>query len=431
MNLTRLHARSSFVPRTLALLAGLAALQVIAGCSKAAPAPPAVVSVQAATASLQPLTEHITADAVLAPISQAAIAPKITAPVKRFYVQRGAHVHRGELLATLDNADLQAAVQDNQGVLLAQQANYDSTVKATVPQAYEQARLNVAQTKANLDLNQDIVKSRKKLYAQGAIPGRELDTSEAALVQAQTAYDAALKVFDGMKQVSREAALRQARGQLESAQGLYAAAKAQLSYSEIRSPIDGVVTDRPLYAGETATAGSALLTVMDTSVLIAKLHIPQPQAQALSVGNTATVQVPGMLHPVDGKVTIISPALDPGSTTVEIWVEIKNPDGDLRPGTAVTVTMAGRHVQHALVVPSDAIVLTTTGKKSLMVIGSNNIAHQVIVKTGIKDDGKTQILSGISAGQRVVTTGAYGMDDGTKVKVVPGSSADSSAGGQG
>jgi HlyD family secretion protein len=415
----------------MVLLAGLAALHMLAGCSKAAPAPVAVVSVQAATATRQPLTEHITADAVLAPISQAAIAPKITAPVKRFYVQRGAHVHRGELLATLDNADLQAAVQDNQGVLLAQQAAYESTVKATVPQTYEQARLNVAQTKANLELNENIVKSRRKLFAEGAIPGRELDTSEAALVQAQTAYDAAVKVFDGMKQVSREAALKQARGQLESAQGRYAAAEAQLSYSEIRSPIDGVVTDRPLYAGETATAGSALLTVMDTSTLIAKLHIPQPQAQALSVGNSATVQVPGMLHPVDGKVTLISPALDPGSTTVEVWVEIKNPDGDLRPGTAVTVTMAARHVPDALVVPSDAIVLTSTGRKALMVIGPHHMAHQVEVTTGIKDDGKTQILSGIQAGQQVVTTGAYGMDDGTRVKVIPDSSQDGSAGGQG
>jgi multidrug efflux pump subunit AcrA (membrane-fusion protein) len=417
--------------RAAAVLAGLAALQISVGCSKAALPPPTIVSVQAATVARQPLTEHITADAVLAPISQAAIAPKITAPVKKFYVQRGTPVHRGELLATLDNADLQAAVQNSQGVLLAQQAAYDSTVKATVPQSYEQARLNVAQTRANLELNKTIVRSRKKLYAEGAIPGRELDTSEAALVQAQTAYDSAVKLFDGMKQVSREAALKQAAGQLQSAKGLYAAAEAQLSYSKIRSPIDGVVTDRPLYAGETATAGSALLTVMDTSTLIAKLHIPQPQAQALSVGNSATVQVPGMLHPVSGKVTVISPALDPGSTTVEIWVEIKNTHGDLRPGTAVTVTMAGRKVPEALVVPSDAIVLTSTGKKSLMVIGAHNIAHQVTVTTGIKDDGMTQILSGVSAGQRVVTTGAYGLDDGTRVHVLSGSGSNSSAGGQG
>ncbi len=427
----RLTSRSfSFrdAQRAATLLAGLAALQFSLGCSKPATPPAAVVSVQAATVTQQPLTEHITADAVLAPVSQAAIAPKITAPVKRYYVQRGSHVHRGELLATLDNADLQAAVEDNKGVLLAQQAAYNSTVKATVPQSYEQAQLNVAQTKANLQLNEDIVKSRKKLYTEGAIPGRELDTSEAALVQAQTAYDAAVKVLDGMKQVSRQAALNQAKGQLESAQGRYAGAEAQLSYSEIRSPIDGVVTDRPLYAGETATAGSPLLTVMDTSTLIAKLHIPQPQAQALAVGNTATVQVPGMLHPVDGKVTLISPALDPGSTTVEVWVEIKNPKGDLRPGTAVTVTMAGRNVPNALVVPSDAIVLTSTGKPSLMLIGADNVAHPVLVTTGIQDHGETQILSGVSAGQQVVTTGAYGMDDGTRVKVVPAS--DASAGGQ-
>src|SRR5579875_436821 len=207
--------------RSCVLLTGLIALQLAAGCSKSSPAPTPVVSVQAATVVRQPLTEHITADAVLAPVSQAAIAPKITAPVLRFYVQRGSRVHRGQLLATLDNSDLKAALLDSKGALLAQQAAYESTVKATVPQTYQQAELNVAQTKANLELNENIVKSRKKLYAEGAIPGRELETSEAALVQAQTAYDSAVKVFDGMKQVSRQAALRQAKGLLESAQGRY------------------------------------------------------------------------------------------------------------------------------------------------------------------------------------------------------------------
>ena len=430
MNSILVHSRFHDARRAAALLAGLAVLPLAVGCSKPAPAPAAVVSVQAATVTQQPLTEHITADAVLVPIAQAAIAPKITAPVKRFYVQRGAHVHRGELLATLDNADLQAAVRDNQGLLLAQQAAYQSTVKATVPQDYEQAKLNVAQAKANLDLNRNIVQSRKKLYAEGAIPGRELDTSEAALVQAQAAYEAAVKVFDGMQQVSRQSLLQQAKGQLESAQGRYAGAQAQLAYSEIRSPIDGVVTDRPLYAGETATAGSPLLTVMDTSVLIARLHIPQPEAQALKVGNNASVAVPGVAEPVPGKVTLISPALDPGSTTVEVWVQIGNPKGDFRPGTSVSVTMAGTHVANALVVPSNAIVLTGTGKKALMVIGPDNVAHQVVVTTGMADHGVTQILSGVSAGQQIVTTGAYAMDDGTRVKVVPAGDASNSAGGQ-
>ena len=114
------------------------------------------------------------------------------------------------------------------------------------------------------------MKSRKQLFAEGAIPGRDLDTANAALVQAQAAYDAAAKHLESMRNVSREAALKAAQGQLTSAEGKYEGAEAQVNYSEIRSPIDGVVTDRPLFAGETANPGTPLITVMETATFLPK-----------------------------------------------------------------------------------------------------------------------------------------------------------------
>jgi multidrug efflux pump subunit AcrA (membrane-fusion protein) len=402
----------------------LAALLLLTGCSKKEAPEPTAVAVQAATAQVQTITEHIVTDAVLAPIAEAAISPKITAPVKKFYVQRGAHVKAGQLLATLENSDLAAAVTDNQGSFDAADATYQTSIKATVPEDYQKAQLDLAQAKANLDLNQSIVASRKQLFAQGAIPGRDLDTSLAALVQAEAAYDAAKQHLDAMKAVSREAALRAAKGELESARGKFQGAEAALSYSEIRSPIAGVVTDRPLYAGETAASGAALITVMDTSALLAKIHLSQPQAQLLKTGDPASVAVPGLPDPIPGKINLISPALDPGSTTVEIWVRLENPKGTLRPGAAVHVSIAGRTAPKAVVVPSESIVIASSGKSTVMVIGSDGVAHQTPVETGIADAGLTQILTGLPAGQQVVTTGAASLDDGTHVKVVTAADRD-------
>lgn len=402
---------------------------ILAGCSKKEAPLPAIVDVQAATAHVRSITEHVTTDAVLAPIAQAAITPKITAPVRRFYVQRGSHVKAGQLLAVLDNSDLEAAVTDNQGAFNAARAAYQTAVQAQVPEDYQKAELDLAQARANLDLNRQIVASRQKLFAEGAIPGRDLDTSRAALVQAQAACDSAEKHLAGMKQVSRAAALEAARGQLESARGKYEGARADLSYSEIRSPIAGVVTDRPFYAGEMSAPGAPLVTVMDTSALLAKIHVSQPQAQILSVGDPASIDVPGVPEPVSGKITLISPALDPGSTTVEIWVRIENPKGQLRPGTAVHVNLAGRTVSDALTVPSEAIVVSGSGAPAVMAIGSDGVAHQVPVTAGISGDGSTQILSGLKAGQQVVTVGAASLDDGTHVQVVaPAADDDKSAG---
>ena len=94
-------------------------------CNKTAETAPTEVYVQAAHPERGDISEQITGDATLAPLAQAAISPKITAPVKKFYVQRGSHVKAGQLLATLENSDLEAAALDNKGAYSAAQGTYD------------------------------------------------------------------------------------------------------------------------------------------------------------------------------------------------------------------------------------------------------------------------------------------------------------------
>jgi multidrug efflux pump subunit AcrA (membrane-fusion protein) len=388
------------------------------GCKKEETAPKPLVYVQATHPEQGTISEQITADATLAPLAQAAISPKVTAPVKKFYVQRGTRVKAGQLLATLENSDLAAAALDNKGSYDAAQASYDTATRATVPEDYTKANLDLAQAKANLDLAQSIVTARTSLFSQGAIPGRDLDTAKAALVQAQAAYDIAKQHLDSVKAVSNKASLASAEGTLTSAKGKYLGAEAQLSYTEIRSPIDGFVTDRTLFAGETAAAGAPLLTVMDTSALIAKLHISQLVAQQLSIGAAATIAVAGIADPIPAKVSLISPALDPGSTTVEVWLRVENPKATLKPGTPVHATITGRTVKNALTVPAEAIQTGTDGSsKTVMIIAADGTAHKKGVTLGLQNPEDVQILTGVAAADMVITTGGYGLDEGTKVKI--------------
>ncbi len=140
------------------------------------PTPPPLVTVQAEHPEFGEISEHISADATLSPVAEAAISPKITAPVRDFYVQRGSKVKKGQLLAVLENRDLSAQALDNQGQYAAAQAAFEMQTKAQVPEDYHKAELDVAQAKAQLDLQQQIVDSRQKLFAEGAIPGRDYDT---------------------------------------------------------------------------------------------------------------------------------------------------------------------------------------------------------------------------------------------------------------
>lgn len=402
------------------LLAGALVVPALlfSGCKKQA-ATPTLVTVQAVHPQRGPISEQIVADAVLSPVAQAAIVPKITAPVKKFYVQRGAKVHKGELLAVLDNSDLTATEMDNKGLYQAAQGAYTTATRSQIPEQMQSAQVAVAQAKANLKLDEGIVKSRTKLFAEGAIPGRQLDSAKATLVQAQGAYQTAVKRLQYLRSVNEKAALQQAQGQLTSAKGKYEAAKALVGFSEIRSPINGVVTDRPLFDGETANAGTPLLTVMNTSTLIAKAHIAQDLAQQLQVGNKATIVAPGVTKPVPATVSLVSPALDPGSTTVEVWLKINNRNGELKVGTPVKAHVTGRTVARALKVPASAIQTAQDGSKYVMVVGSNGKAQRKPVKLGVVNNREVQVVSGITPSEQVITVGSYALDAGTPVKVTP------------
>jgi RND family efflux transporter MFP subunit len=156
---------------------------------------------------------------------------------------------------------------------------------------------------------------------------------------------------------------------------------------------------------------------MDTSSLLAKIHLSQAVAQRLSLGDSASVTIPGADEPVDGKVTLISPALDPGSTTVEVWLGIDNASGKYKAGTPVRVAITGRTIRSAIKVPLEAVVDSEDGAKSVFVVNNDGTAHRVAVQLGINDGTDAQITQGLSGNETVITKGAYGLSDGTKVEI--------------
>lgn len=402
----------------VALLVLLAGAGGLAGCGGGAegttPAP--LVAVQVATAARGALPQWVRSQAVLYPVRQAIITPKISAPVSRFYVQRGDRVHAGELLATLENRDLTASAEQARGQLEAAQANYQTAVAGDIPAALKTAQLNLTAAQKTLANAQTIYTNDQNLFRQGAIPRRTLDQAGVDLTNAQNAATLAQQHLQALESGGHAQALKAAQGQLTAAQGQAAAAAAQVAYSKITSPMDGVVTDRPSYPGELATPSAPLMTIMDLSQVVARAALPAAQAALLKVGDTATITPTGG-RAVPAKVTVVSPATDAGSTTVEVWVTAPNPQRALRPGTTVEVAMLARTLPQALLVPSEAILTDAGGATSVMVVGADGKAHQTPVQVGVADPAQTQIVSGISAGTRVVTVGAYGLPDGAQIKI--------------
>ena len=402
--------------RAVRVSMALLAISASFGCSKAKTEEP-VVAVKAAPVEKTTVQQTVAAEGILFPLQQSALVPKISAPVKQFYVKRGSRVRTGQLLAVLENRDLSAAAEENKGAYEQAQAAYTTTTAASLPEELQKAKADLENTSKALEAQQKVYSSREELFKQGALPRKELDQSAVDLTNARNQFELAQRHFNSLQAIGKQQELKSAAGQLTSAKGKYEGATVQLSYSEIRSPIDGVVTDRPLYPGEMAAAGTALITVMDTSQVIARAHIPQDQAQILKVGDPATIAVPGDDKPVDGKVTVVSPALDPNSTTVEVWVQAKNPAQKLKPGTSVQLSMLAQTIPDALVVPATALLTGSDGGTTVMLVGADGRAHQQPVKTGVKQGDDVQILDGVKEGQKVVTAGAYGLPDNTKITI--------------
>src|SRR5208282_1179767 len=181
------RTRASGTKWSVAMLTVLLAL--LSGCSKEPGEKEPVVPVQVVSVEKRTIEHTVVAEAVLFPLAQSAIVPKISAPVKTFLVKRGSRVHEGELLAVLEHQDLAAAAQDTKGTYDQAQATYEISTGADLPAEMQKAQLGVQAAKQMLDAQQKVYDSRQELFQQGALPRKELYQSRVDLTQARNQYE--------------------------------------------------------------------------------------------------------------------------------------------------------------------------------------------------------------------------------------------------
>jgi multidrug efflux pump subunit AcrA (membrane-fusion protein) len=404
---------------TIIRLAGCAALGLVAiGCKKAEPESKPVAPVEVAPAIKGSIRVIVNADAVLFPREQANIVPKISAPIRRFLVNRGDHVKAGQLLAELENTDLVGAAQESRGQFVQAESNLRATTGAGLPEQVTKAQTDVEAARETLDAAKKLLDSRQQLFKEGALPRKQVDEAQVQYAQAKAAYDSAGEHLHALETVGKQEQLRSAQAQVESARGRLTTAQAMASYAEIRSPFNGVVTDRPLYPGEMATTGAPLVTVMDVSKIVARINMAQDQAKDIKVGAAATMTPADGSEPAPGRVVVVSPATDLNSTTMQVWVQADNPGGELRPGESVHVAIVAAVIDGATLIPAPAVLANAEGETTVMVVDDKNVAHERVVALGAKEPEMVQVASGVEVGERVITEGGVGLEDKARVRVM-------------
>ena len=401
---------------------GLAALALLA-CGKKEKADKgedgeseAAAPVEVEAARRGPIDHIVNLDAVLYPVNQSNVMAKISAPVERMMVNRGDHVRVGQAITQLENRDLTAAVGESRGQFDQAQAAYQTTTGATVFEDRTKAKADVDSAAQALDAARRMYENRVALQKEGALAQKLVDDAKVAMVQAQSTYETAERHLDALNQVTQREQIAAAKAQMETASAHLRSSEAQLSYTRIVSPIAGVVSERAVYPGEIAGTGAPIAIIVDISQVIARASIPVKEAPVIRVGRPATIT--GVEATIGGKVTVVSPAVDPNTTTVQIWVQAVNKGERLKPGGAVRLSINAETLQNATLVPASAILSSPEGGGDMvMVVGTDSLAHQRKVVVGVRHGDNVQIASGVDEGEQVITQGGLGLDDNAKVTI--------------
>jgi multidrug efflux pump subunit AcrA (membrane-fusion protein) len=400
----------------LVLVATLVA--TLAGCGgakKEAAEVEAPTPVQVEEVRKGPIDHMVTADAVLYPVNQDNETAKISAPVKAVLVNRGDHVKAGQLIIELETADLAATANESKSLYDQSQSALQTVTGSTVIEDKSKAQNDLASAQQVLDAAKKVYESRVALQSQGALAQRLVDDARVSLAQAQATYDIAKKHLETLDSVGQREQIRAAQLQVDAAKAHYENSTVQMSYGKITSKISGIVADRPVYPGEMPASGTPLISIIDISSVVARANVPVREAASVQVGRPATITGAG--GDVLGKVTVVSPAVDPNTTTVEVWVEAPNPGEKLKPGDTVHVAIKAETLQDVTLVPASAILNADEGGQMVIVITPDNVAHQHKVSIGIRQGTNVEIVSGVNEGDKVVTVGGLGLDDGSKVIV--------------
>jgi membrane fusion protein (multidrug efflux system) len=249
----------------------------------------------------------------------------------------------------------------------------------------------------------------------------ELDRASANLENLEQEFSRAEELFAGNLISAQE--FQQAKYDYEHQKAVAELAKLDLEYSTIRAPISGVVAERLIKVGNMVLANSSVYRITGMNPLLAVLHVPEREIGKLRKGHRARLRADALEGTAfDGRIERISPVVDPATGTVKVTVEVTDRQGRLKPGMFARVDIIHDVHENATLVPKDAIIVEDR-ESSVFVVRDSTAIRQTVV-TGYVNTSHIEVLSGLAAGDTVVTTGKGSLKDSTKVETVtPGAYA--------
>lgn len=207
----------------------------------------------------------------------------------------------------------------------------------------------------------------------------------------------------------------QTKFQYEAAATQYESAKLQLEYATIRSPFSGIITERLVEVGNLVNANDVVFRTADLDPLLARIHVPEKDIGQVRPGQSVRINVEGSDQTHTGRVSLISPIVDPESGTVKVTVEIRDRMGTLRPGMFTTVNLVIAIQENVLQVEKKALVAEAEGSYAFLF--QDGTAEKRLLEIGIAEGDYVEVLSGLSDGDSIITVGQEGLRNGAPVRI--------------
>ena len=348
------------------------------------------------------LAKSVVATGKVTPITKVEVKSKASGIVKKLLVDYGDRVKQGQLLCQLDKVEIEAQVAQSRAALEAAQANLSSSQAD-----YERAKV---------DAEGPDVPPLKRAYDRAVGMAKDGVVSASALDDAEKNYTMAVNKQNVAKAqvIVLKAKIAQAQAQVAQDQANLKQLDEQLSYTDIVSPIDGIVLSRDVQMGDAVSSilvlGSSATLVMtlgDTSEVYVKGKVDESDIGKVYLGQRARIKVESFKDKTfDGKVTKISPmgVEKDNVTTFEVRVSIQNPGGELKAEMTANAEIILEEHKNVLQIPEGAIIYDKDKKASVETPDpkGKDGKDKVAVNIGISNGAKTEVLSGLKEGDQVV-----------------------------
>jgi len=375
-----------------------------------------------AQAAIAPLNVTVSASGSLVAAHSAGVYPPASGTVAKVLVADGDTVKAGDTLAEMATGPLRLAVFQARAALSAARAQGEA-VSNGVPGAIDRSAASAALSAARSQ-----VSTAKKNYASfradydpnDASQRATLRTLNTARTQASAALQAAKAALNRLSVASRVSLARTAASQgVTAASRALTLAEANLDKATLAAPFDGIVTIHgTVEKGSGLTPGVAAFTIVDPTRMEFEAAVNETDIADVAKGQPATVTLDAFAEGFTGKVVRVQASPETtstGSVAFPVRISLESGQSRLFQGMSGSVDIAVKSIPDALTVPVEA-VLTKGATKSVYVLGSDNVVHARTVTVGASTDISAQILSGLAAGDTVVTTGASALTDGQRVR---------------